>query len=191
MKKINLKRTALDFCLLMVFWLILSGHYDFFHVFSGVISVAIVVWFNAKLRNYYFFDERDHMDTCFYEATCFKAFGLIYYILFLIWEIICSSLRVAYLIVHPKMPIKTGLIKFKTKLPSMAAKVLLGNSITLTPGTVTLQIDQDEFLVHSLTSEADAAFIDHSLAVEVARLYGMAAESVVFDEEIISSADNV
>ena len=82
MRKVKLKRTALDFCLLMAFWLKLSGHYDFFHVFSGVISVATVLWFNAKLRNYYFFDEREHMDTCLYEATCFKMFGLFYYILF-------------------------------------------------------------------------------------------------------------
>jgi multicomponent Na+:H+ antiporter subunit E len=44
------------------------------------------------------------------------------------------------------MPIKTGIIKFKTNLPNMNAKVLLGNCITITPGTVTLQIDEDEFL---------------------------------------------
>ncbi len=87
------------------------------------------------------------------------------------------------------MPIKTGVIKFKTNLPNMYAKVLLGNSITLTPGTVTLQIDGDEFLVHSLTHEATEAHIDHSLAVEVAKVYKTDADRVISHEEVITSGD--
>lgn len=181
MKKFNQRNTVLHFCLMMGFWLILSGMYDLFHISLGVISVFTVLWFNAKLRNYNFFDENES------KPAKFKVFRLLYFIPFLVFEIIGSSFRVAYLIINPKMPIKTGIIKFKTNLPNMAAKVLLGNSITLTPGTVVLQIAGDEFLVHSLTNEADEAHIDHSLAVEVGRLYGIDAKIVVYDEEIISS----
>jgi multicomponent Na+:H+ antiporter subunit E len=185
MKRINPRNIILHFILMMTFWLIMSGMFDFFHISMGVLSVVIVLWVNSKLRNYNFFDEEEH------RAAEFKVLRLFYFIAFLVWEIISSSFRIAYLIIHPKMPIKTGLIKFKTNLPNMNARVLLGNSITLTPGTVTLQIDKDGFLIHSLTNEAAEAHIDHSLAVEVAKLYGTDAERVVHDEVIIKSEDEL
>lgn len=183
MDKINIKSTAFHFCAMMAFWLILSGLYDFFHIFLGVISVVLVLWFNSRIYNYKFFDESE------YQPANFRILRLFYFIPFLIWEIISSSFRIAYIIIHPKMPMKTGIIKFKTNLPNINAKVLLGNSITLTPGTVTLQIDKDEFLVHSLTHEAAEAHIDHSLAVEVAKVYGTDSERVVCHEEIITSEE--
>lgn len=170
---------------MMAFWLILSGMYDLFHIILGVISVLSVLWFNAKLRNYNFFEDEIQ------KGSSFRIFRLFYFIPFLIWEIFSSSLRIAYLIIHPRMPIKTGIIKFKTNLPNMPARVLLGNSITLTPGTVVLQIEKDEFIVHSLTSDTDVAHIDHSLAAEVAKLYGTDTGRVVCDEEIISSEDKL
>lgn len=73
----------------------------------------------------------------------------------------------------------------------MTAKVLFGNSITLTPGTLTLQIKDDEFLVHSLTSDSTEVHIDQALASQIAQLYGMDVQSVVHNEEIISSIDKV
>lgn len=181
-KKANI---IMHFCLMMAFWLILSGHYDLFHISLGIISVVTVLWFNTKIRNYNFFEDQVQ------KESNVKVYRLFYFVPFLIWEIISSSVRIAYLIIHPKMPIKTGIIKFKTNLPNMPARVLLGNSITLTPGTVVLQIEKDEFIVHSLTSDTDEAHIDHSLAVEVAKLFGTDEERVVCDEEIISSEDKL
>jgi multicomponent Na+:H+ antiporter subunit E len=181
-KKANI---IMHFCLMMGFWLILSGLYDLFHISLGVISVLTVLWLNAKIRDYNFFEDE------LQKESNFKVYRLLYFIPFLIWEIISSSLRIAYLIIHPKMPIKTGIIKFKTNLPSMPARVLLGNSITLTPGTVVLQIEKDEFIVHSLTSDTDEAHIDHSLAVEVSKLFRTDAGRVVCNEEIISAEDKL
>jgi multicomponent Na+:H+ antiporter subunit E len=169
----------------MAFWLILSGLYDFFHILLGVISVSIVILFNSKIKKQRFFSEEDE------KEADFSLLRLFYFIPFLLWEIISSSFRVAYIIIHPKMPMKTGIIKFKTNLPNMKAKVLLGNSITLTPGTVTLQIDGDEFLIHALTNEAVEAHIDHSLAVEVAKVYGINVDNVVYHEEVIDSEDKL
>lgn len=183
MKKAKRRNFIFNAVLMMAFWLILSGLYDYFHILLGVFSVGLALWFNAKLLNHNFFDEQEE------KGANLKIFRMFYFIPFLVWEIISSSFRVAYIIIHPKMPMKTGIIKFKTKLPSMNAKVLLGNSITLTPGTVTLQIDGDEFLIHSLTNENVEAHIDHSLAVEVAKVYGIDAEGVVYHEEVITSED--
>lgn len=174
-----------QFFLMMSFWLILSGMFDLFHISLGVISVITVLLFNSKLRNYNFFDEHEN------KASDVKILRLPYFLLFLIWEIINSSFKIAFLIIHPAMPIKTGIIKFKTNLPNMPAKVLLGNSITLTPGTVVLQIGKDDFLVHSLTNVKDEAHIEHSLAVEVAKLYGTDEQKVVYDEEIIASEEKL
>lgn len=185
MRNINPRNIILHFIIMMTFWLIMSGHFDLFHISMGVLSVLFVLWFNVKLRYHNFFDEEKN------KASEFKVFRLFYFVVFLLWETIRSSFRIAYLIIHPKMPIKTGIIKFKTNLPNMNAKVLLGNSITITPGTVTLQIQEDEFLIHSLTNEAVEAHIDHSLAVEVAKLYGTGAKNVVHDEETITSEDNL
>jgi len=185
MKRINPRNIVLHFILMMSFWLILSGYFDFFHISLGVISVITVLWFNTNLRRYVFYDENVN------TKSGFRVLRFFYFLIFLVWEIITSSFRIAFLIIHPQMPIKTGIIKFRTNLPNMVAKVILGNSISLTPGTVTLQIQGDEFLVHSLTNESDEAHIDHTLAVEVSKLYKTQVERVVCDEVIIETEDEL
>ena len=74
-------------------------------------------------------------------------FSLIY-IIVLVWEIIKANLDVAYRVIHPKMPIKPGILVIKTSLKSDIAKMILANSITLTPGTFTLDIIDDRLLIH-------------------------------------------
>jgi multicomponent Na+:H+ antiporter subunit E len=54
-----------------------------------------------------------------------------------------ANLDVAYRVIHPKLPIKPGIVKVKTKLRSEAALTYLANSITLTPGTFTIDVDQE------------------------------------------------
>ncbi len=75
------------------------------------------------------------------------AFSIIY-IIVLFKEIIVANFDVAYRVVHPKMPIKPGIVIIKTKLKSDIAKMILANSITLTPGTFTLDIIDDTLLIH-------------------------------------------
>jgi len=74
-------------------------------------------------------------------------FSLIY-IIVLFWEIIKANFDVAYRIIHPRMPIKPGIVVIKTSLKSDIAKMILANSITLTPGTFTLDVIGDELLIH-------------------------------------------
>jgi multicomponent Na+:H+ antiporter subunit E len=185
---LNLKKikvTLFHTVLLVLFWLLLSGMYDLFHLSLGAFSVAAVLLINSRIRQYNYFDEM------LPEAKNINLLRLLYYIPWLLLEVVLSSFRVAYLIIHPKMPIKTGLIKFKTNLPHMNAKVLLGNSITLTPGTVTLEINGNDFLVHSMTNEASEGHIDHNLTREVANLYTYDPGKVVYDEQVITSSENM
>ena len=81
-------------------------------------------------------------------------FSLIY-IIVLLWEIIKANLDVAYRVVHPKMPIRPGIVVVKTRLKSDIAKMILANSITLTPGTFTLDVIGDKLLIHWINVKSD------------------------------------
>lgn len=81
----------------------------------------------------------------------FSIKRLVFFIIYsfiLFWEIIKANFDVAYRIIHPKMPIKPGVVIIKTRLKSNIAKLALANSITLTPGTFTLDIADDRLLIH-------------------------------------------
>jgi len=75
-------------------------------------------------------------------------------------EVIKANFDVAYRVIHPRMPIKPGVVVVKTNLKADLAKMVLANSITLTPGTFTLDIVGDNLLIHWInvrTDDADAA----------------------------------
>jgi multicomponent Na+:H+ antiporter subunit E len=181
---------VIQFGLLLGLWLLLSGHYDVFHISMGVFSALVVVLLNVRLRKYYFFEEelaeaKARMKDVF---TVRLRYGrVLFYIPWLIWQIVVASLQVAAVVLNPKMPIDPALLRFKTKLPNTSAKVILGNSITLTPGTITVQIKGDEFLVHALMDASSSGIVDDSLPGEVAKLYKKNPEQVVHDMKIIKS----
>ena len=77
------------------------------------------------------------------------------YIPWLLFRIIVSNLRTAALILNPRLPIKPRLIRYRPGLRNPAALALLANSITLTPGTVMVEINSHELVVHAL-DEASA-----------------------------------
>ncbi|MBS3762252.1 MAG: Na+/H+ antiporter subunit E [Planctomycetes bacterium] len=82
------------------------------------------------------------------------------YIVVLLFEIVKANVDVAYRVVHPAMPIKPGIVEIKTELNSDIAKMILANSITLTPGTFTLDVVGDRLLIHWInvkTEDTDEA----------------------------------
>ena len=190
MKKEFLLKSVIQFGLLLGLWLLLSGHYDVFHISMGVFSALIVVVLNVRLRKYYFFEEelveaKARMKDVF---TVNLRYGrVLFYIPWLIWQIVVASLQVAAVVLNPKMPIDPALLRFKTELPNTSAKVILGNSITLTPGTITIQIKGDEFLVHALMDKSATGITGDALPKEVAKLYKKKPEQVVHDMKIIKS----
>ena len=74
----------------------------------------------------------------------------------LLKEVIKSSLEVARVVLSPSLPIQPELVEFTTREKSDSGKVILGNSITLSPGTVTIDMDGDRLLVHCLTTSGAA-----------------------------------
>ncbi|MDI6840154.1 MAG: Na+/H+ antiporter subunit E [bacterium] len=73
---------------------------------------------------------------------------LIYYIPVWIFACILANLDVAYRAIHPKMPIKPGIVKIRTSLKSDIGKTVLANSITMTPGTMTVDINGEYLYIH-------------------------------------------
>ena len=181
MKKAFIKGTIVQFLVLFILWLLLSGKYDLFHVLTGFFSACLVTIIHIRINRYLYYQKE------IAKEHSLSYLRLLTFIPWLIWEIVIASLQVAYVVLHPRTPVNPSLIRFKTKLPNLAAKVILGNSITLTPGTLTISITGDEFLVHALTDAAHTSIVDGSLPGRVARLYRRKPSSVIYDLRIEKS----
>ncbi len=77
-----------------------------------------------------------------------RWFWAILYIPVFLWHMLIANLDVAFRVLHPACPVKPGIVKVKTSLKTDIAKAFLANSITLTPGTMTVDIDNDILYVH-------------------------------------------
>ena len=85
-----------------------------------------------------------------------RIFWLLVYIPMFFWYVIVANLDVLYRVVHPRMPIRPGIVKVKTTLTSTAGRVMLANSITLTPGTMTVDMTDDGYLyIHWINVKSD------------------------------------
>lgn len=150
---------------LMAAWLILSGHYDLLHILYGVVSVALVVGLNLKLRQVPLVANEPA------GMASIRIVRLPIYLLWLLVQIIRSGIYVVGVVLHPRMPVQPEILHFRSRQPGVMAKVILGNSITLTPGTLTLDILGDEFTVHALTRETARGLYEGSMPAWVASLY--------------------
>jgi multicomponent Na+:H+ antiporter subunit E len=150
---------------LMAIWLILSGHYDFLHILYGVVSVALVVGLNLKLRRIPLVEDEPA------GATSIRIDRLLIYLPWLLLQIIKSGIYVVGVVLHPRLPVQPEILYFRSRQPGVMAKVILGNSITLTPGTLTLDILGDDFTVHALTRETARGLYEGAMPAWVASLY--------------------
>ena len=158
--------------MLFTFWIILSGKFDAFHLGIGAASAVCIALGTRRLL--LLAPAIGPAQT--HPVDAMPWFRLLLYVPWLIWQIVLSSLLVAVIVVHPKMPIQPRLVRFRTRLPHDLARMTLATSITLTPGTVTLDVQGDEFLVHALTAKSAQALIpieeEGSMQSHVNSLYG-------------------
>ena len=77
-----------------------------------------------------------------------RWFYLIRYIPLFLYHVVLANLDVAYRVIHPRLPINPGIVKIKTDLKSEIAQAMLANSITLTPGTLSVDIKDGYIYVH-------------------------------------------
>jgi len=121
---------------LFVFWVLLSASFDWVHLGLGLVFSFSVAWINSGHSPF---------------VPKFRLWlRILLYLPWLFYKIIESSLHLSKLILHPALPIDPQLISVKSKLRHNAAVVLFGNSITLTPGTITAEVDRNNLIVHAM-----------------------------------------
>ena len=154
-------RDGLRFLVLAVFWWLWSWHTEPLVLSLGVASCALVTWLARRM------DAIDGGESGY-------TFGLrpIRYIGYLLVEVVKSNLHVARVIVDPRLPISPRLVRVKATQKTDLGRVVFANSITLTPGTLTLDIRDDEVLVHALTEVTADGVTDGVMDAEVSRLEG-------------------
>jgi multicomponent Na+:H+ antiporter subunit E len=140
-------RYLYTFLIMMVFWILLSGKFDLFHLTLGVISSALVSFISTDLFMYE--QGKNRLST---------GLHFLLYLPWLLYQIVLSTLHVTFLALHPRMKdqIDPTIVTFKTKLKSNLGKVALANSITLTPGTITIRVEGQVFYVHAISRKAAA-----------------------------------
>ena len=154
--KNNIRNRFVLFATLLLFWIMLNGTLAIDSFIVGIIvSLSITLLFSSGLS---FFTEFKLTPQAFIA-------GVKYYIYFF-KELVKSNFKLAAIVLNPSLPIKPGIVKVRTKLKSKMGRLMLANSITLTPGTMTIEIEGEWIYVHCVTIES--ADIDEATAEIVA-----------------------
>ncbi|MCM8795659.1 MAG: Na+/H+ antiporter subunit E, partial [Candidatus Omnitrophica bacterium] len=127
------KSQIILFLLAFLIWTFLTWPLDIQHLVLGILVSGFVAYITGDM-----FVKRPHL---FKHLS--RYFWFLYYVPLFIWECIKANIDVAWRVVHPDLPINPGIVKVKTSLKSDTALTFLANSITLTPGTMSVDIDQE------------------------------------------------
>lgn len=128
---------------LAALWLLLSGHYTGLLLLLGLFSVILVVRIAMRME---VVDREGH-------PVHLKPHATLAYWLWLLKEITLANIDVCRRILSPSMPISPTRISVRCNQSTDLGRVIFANSITLTPGTVSMSVDNDQIDVHALTRE--------------------------------------
>lgn len=148
---------------LFAFWLLLSGHYTAWLIGAGAVTAVAIALLGIRFG---FIDEEG------FPLERLLA-GLLYWPWLLI-QIVKATLQVTRVILDPRLPIEPRLVRTKYTPRTPAGIATYANSITLTPGTITVEVDHadNEFVVHALTADGVAGLMDGEMDRRVARFEG-------------------
>jgi multicomponent Na+:H+ antiporter subunit E len=137
--------SAFVFCLLV--WFAVTWAFDVPSIVVGVVLAALIA---IALRNV----ELDEVPLLLMPVRLLWALA---YIPVLFVYVVRANLDVAWRVLHPRLPIRPGIVRARTTLKSPGARVLLANSITLTPGTLSVDMEGDLLYVHRIYVPRDDA----------------------------------
>ncbi len=152
------------FIIMLAVWCLLSGQFDSFHLSLGVLSCALVSYLSADLL----------FPGPLNRTTFRTAFGFLRYLPWLLYQIWLAALHLLYLSLHPRMLelIDPYVVRFRTRLKSDLAQVTFANSITLTPGTITIYVNfHRDFSVHAIDPFSGEA-LPGEMELRIARAFG-------------------
>lgn len=151
------------FIILVGFWIFMSGLFDIWHFGLGILSCALVAYMSSDLL----FKKRKTRRQ-FREVIAFVA-----YLPWLFYQIYLANIYVVKIALGPNLSDKIfpHIIKFRTRLKSEMALTTFANSITLTPGTITVHIEGGYFYVHALDIPLTDS-LPGEMEDRVAQIYG-------------------
>lgn len=154
---------------LFAFWMMITLSVEPKYLIMGVLGSLIVARVclpllmvpNYHHTKYYFL----------LEVSLLKFFA---YMIWLMKELVLANLDVITAVLKPELPVNPQLLRFRVHFDNPAPIALLANSITLTPGTITVKVDKNnEYIIHALTPGAAEGILSGSMARKVAHLYGL------------------
>lgn len=153
------------FLLLLANWVVFSGKFDAFHLGLGVVSSLFVTCIS---QDFLFYNRKKNWDERMREAGAFLQ-----YIPWLTIEIVKANLHVFKLAMTRKgyKEIAPRIVTIKTKLKTDFAKFVFANSITLTPGTITMLIRGDVFHVHTMSQFLEDDLLEGAIERKVAEVF--------------------
>jgi multicomponent Na+:H+ antiporter subunit E len=136
---------VVTFFILSGFWLVLSGHFSLLLLSLGGVSALLSTGFLLR------------MDRADGESVRLRPTPrMLGYLGWLLWNVVKANIDVARRIWDPELPIAPVWTRLDTRVDSPQEKTLYANSITLTPGTLTTDVEPDHFLVHAISPEGIA-----------------------------------
>jgi len=131
-------RFVLHWILLMVVWIAFTSSFATQELLVGAVVTALVSILTISV-----------FTCCELPVLCPKSIFYIFVFLFtFLFELVKSNIDVAKRVLTPSLPINPGVVKFKTNLKTNFSRMVLANAITLTPGTLSLDIIDDTFYIH-------------------------------------------
>lgn len=126
------------FIIIFILWLLFTFSLELSNLIAGVLAALLttMIFGRSFVKGW----------RKFYQPQ--RYFWCAVYVVVFIWECLKANIDVAYRVLSPKMPIKPGIVKVKTSLKTEVAKTFLANSITMTPGTITVDVIDDDFYIH-------------------------------------------
>lgn len=147
------------YLLFFVLWVIFNGAVTLEICLFGIVIAAVVFAFCCKFM--------DH--SIQKEVQIMKSIpGMSRYLVILLIEIVKANFAAMHMIISEKEEIEPVLVSFKTDLKTETGRAFLGNAITLTPGTITVSLEDSEYVVHCLDEEF-ASGMDDSVFVHLLR----------------------
>jgi len=155
-----MKSKIVLFFVAFLVWSLLNWLPDWQHLTIGIFVALFVAFMTGDL-----FIKRPHV----LKHPLRYWYFLFYYLPVFLWECIKANLDVAYRVTHPRLPINPGIVKVKTRLKSDTALTFLANSITLTPGTLSVDIDRDKGILYIHWINVRATDIEKATQIIVER----------------------
>ena len=174
--------------LLIGLWLALSGTLRGEFLTGGIISAAVVLFVKEAIfhpSDLFGFERPPSRFSWLVGTMCRLAF----YFPLLLWEIAVANIHVVRLVLDPRMPINPSLVEFESPLRTEASNAVLANSITLTPGTVTVDMSAHRFIIHCISETSRQGIQEGDLLKHVARAFGETIE--VPEVHDVTSAEEV